>query len=365
MDFSFIRKRSQDEEGQEEKKSFTDSFAGITEGGAKLFRRLSLSQDEEGSSSSIKDSITEGSSRFLGSLGAKKDGLFNGITGITNKFDQVLGNKGDEQAGATPPQTSPSGSQQRTPDSTGRPPERQSSLTRGDGPPPRPPPIRQDSKSSLKGPPKPPPPKFNKTGSNGSIKQYNVEGQTQSQGDAAGYGGYTRGSQPAAPRANPFEKTSPPPTFDQAQPGPKQFTYDSSGARPPAAGSDYSHYSEGGAPSSALRRAPVGSSGGGGLAAPQHDLLVITPTSQERLPDPVRPNKDDSDADSSATEGCDDIVDPSDFDIVDASLDMFRTGSVGSDSDWVEPNENQMDPPTAECVIFMRHFVQKLFLADR
>ena len=398
MDFSFGRRRSKDEEGEEEKKSFKDSFAGITEGGVKLFRRLSLSQDEEGSSS-IKDSITEGSSRFLGSLGAKKDGLFNGISGITNKFDQVLGNKGDEQLGSTPPQLSPKsppGSQQRTPDSAQRTPERKPSLTRGDGPPPRPPPIRQDSRSSLKGPPKPPPPKFNKAGANGNVKQYSVDSQPKSppiqnehstyqqsvpkhQGsaparsvtDTEGTSGYSR-TQVPAPRTNPFEKTSPPPTFDQAQPQ-NQFTYDTNSIQQgvPVMGSDYSNqvYGSGSgkpAPSSVLREGPVGgSTRGGGLMAPQQDLLVITPTSQEKLPDPVEPTKDDSDADSEATEGCDDIVDPSDFDIVDASLDMFRTGSVGSDPDWTEPNENQMDPQTAECVIFMRHFVNKIFMPDR
>ena len=395
MDFSFGRRRSKDEEGEEEKKSFKDSFAGITEGGAKLFRRLSLSQDEEGASS-IKDSITEGSSRFLGSLGAKKDGLFNGISGITNKFDQVLGNKGEEQLGTTPPQLSPKsppGSQQRTPDSAQRTPERKPSLTRGDGPPPRPPPIRQDSRSSLKGPPKPPPPKFNKAGANGNVKQYSVDSQPgspaiQNENQQSGSTrqvslparsatettdgtGYSR-TQAPAPRTNPFEKTSPPPTFDQAQPN--QFTYDTNSIqqRAPAVGSDYSYTGYTGvsnmnAPPSALRGAPVGGSagGGGGLQAPQQDLLVITPTSQEKLPDPVAPTKDDSDADSEATEGCDDIVDPSDFDIVDASLDMFRTGSVGSDQDWTEPNENQMEPQTAECVIFMRHFVNKIFMTDR
>ena len=404
MDFAFGRRRSKDEEGEEEKRSFKDSFAGITEGGAKLFRRLSLSQDEEGASS-IKDSITEGSSRFLGSLGAKKDGLFNGISGITNKFDQVLGNKGEEQAGSTPPQLSPKsppGSQQRTPDSAQRTPERKPSLTRGDGPPPRPPPIRQDSRSSLKGPPKPPPPKFNKAGANGNVKQYSMDSQPGSPSiQNAGSGstrqvslparsatetdgtGYSR-TQASAPRTNPFEKTSPPPTFDQAT-QPNQFTYDTNSIqqqRAPAVGSDYSYQSYGGYGSgsggggisnmnalpSTLRGAPVGGSGGGsgGLQAPQQDLLVITPTSQEKLPDPVEPKKgDDSDADSEATEGCDDIVDPSDFDIVDASLDMFRTGSVGNDQDWSEPNENQMDPQTAECVIFMRHFVNKIFMTDR
>ncbi len=374
MDFSFGRKGSKDAEGEEEKKSFKDSFAGITEGGAKLFRRLSLSQDEEGGSS-IKDSITEGSTRLLGSLGAKKEGLFNGISGITNKFDQVLG-KGEGEAGSTPPLTSPKsppGSQQRTPDSSAqRTPERKSSLTRGDGPPPRPPPIRQDSRSSMKGPPKPPPPKFNKAGSNGSVKQYSTESLPQSPPQSAGYSSGGSGSgygspraQQQGPRTNPFEKTSPPPTFDQARQN--QFTYEAaSTTRTPAAGSEYNQYGDPtAAPSSAMRGAPVGGSAGGGLAAPNQDLLVITPTSQERLPDPVKPNRDDSDADSSATEGCDDIVDPSDFDIVDASLDMFRTGSVGSETDWTEPNENNLDPQAAECVIFMRHFVNKIFMADR
>ena len=102
---------------------------------------------------------------------------------------------------------------------------------------------------------------------------------------------------------------------------------------------------------------------------PGRDLLAITPTMTEVLPKPdiepaIVPKDDDSDAASSATEGCDEIMEPADIQSPDRHNDyLFRTGSVGSDKSWSSSysNESQMDELSVQCMHFMKSFVMKIF----
>ena len=123
------------------------------------------------------------------------------------------------------------------------------------------------------------------------------------------------------------------------------------------------------------------------LAAPQQpgsgrDLLAITPTSGEALPMPsleptidrrhsdVDEIYDDSDGDSEATEGCDEVADPEDYGGTDYDYgaaggdNIFRSGSVGSDAGSWHSNlssESQLDDTARTCRDFMKQFVTKVF----
>ena len=106
------------------------------------------------------------------------------------------------------------------------------------------------------------------------------------------------------------------------------------------------------------------------------DLLAITPTSGAALPIPgIDPTPagarrgmehdaneiyDDSDADSVATEGCDEHVNDDDYndDICDAEL--LKSGSAASDLSW-SSNDSQLDAKSKECMEFMKNYVMKIF----
>ena len=110
------------------------------------------------------------------------------------------------------------------------------------------------------------------------------------------------------------------------------------------------------------------------------DLLAITPTSGEALPMPsLEPTPqrrasdaeiyDDSDADSVATEGCDEMPDPedyggADYDYGSGDPSMLRSGSLGSDiGSWHSnlSSDSQLDDTARACRDFMKHFVNKIF----
>lgn len=123
-----------------------------------------------------------------------------------------------------------------------------------------------------------------------------------------------------------------------------------------------------------------------------HDLFAITPTSGEALPMPtINPSPveaepvhekfrdpdeiyDDSDGDSEATEGCDEVVDDIDYPIEGGSEvamgdgggltvsggDMLKSGSMSSDMSWCS-NDSNMDEVSRECMQFMKEYVAKIF----
>ncbi len=107
---------------------------------------------------------------------------------------------------------------------------------------------------------------------------------------------------------------------------------------------------------------------GGLLAVGQRDLLVITPTSGERLPMPeIEPtispkagHYHGSDNESSATEGCDDEKDRyQDFEGEDG-MSHHKSDSVMSDKSWSAEME-YIDDFSKECMLFMKDFVKKVF----
>lgn len=126
-----------------------------------------------------------------------------------------------------------------------------------------------------------------------------------------------------------------------------------------------------------------GGEGGRGCAASSlstsnRDLLAMTPTSGASLPDPQilperRRQATDSDADSEGTEGCDDQLDEEDQ-LAAADEDatggvgggglMLKSGSRNSDQSWGcsgGGEDEGMDAVSAECIEFMKYFVQKIF----
>lgn len=115
------------------------------------------------------------------------------------------------------------------------------------------------------------------------------------------------------------------------------------------------------------------------LSAPNRDLLAMTPTSGAALPDPQivperRRQATESDADSEGTEGCDDELDEEDQ-LAAAEDDadtgggggggmMLKSGSRNSDQSWGcsgGAEDEGMDSVSAECIEFMKYFVQKIF----
>ena len=117
----------------------------------------------------------------------------------------------------------------------------------------------------------------------------------------------------------------------------------------------------------------------------EKDLFAITPSSGEALPIPgikpapaeseyadmndMRdPNEiyDDSDGDSEATEGCDEVTEDG-LDYQDQETggageagDLLQSGSVSSDLSWCSSDSN-MDELSRECMSFMKDYVTKIF----
>ena len=116
------------------------------------------------------------------------------------------------------------------------------------------------------------------------------------------------------------------------------------------------------------------------LLAPQQkdkDLLVITPTSGAALPMPsIKPTKSgerggyisDGDGDSSATEGCDEVLsDPEDLDY-NGELNPADTDGLcsaeGGRPMKVNFSSEGLDDLSKECLTFMEGFVEKIFAAE-
>ena len=342
--------------------------------------------------SKIRSSLTEGSSRLFGSVMAKKNGLFDGIS---TKIDQVqsalsLGGESDGEMEASEGATAAS---PQTPNAKTSPGV-SSPVTKKPQRPPAPP--RMDSRTSVNGGPRqsfsdmpsspgpmsppastinfdeplypadqhPNPMSTSMTGPSGRPTRNNpfLNDNMVNRGDASAVSAEVPGQRgpPQIPRV------APPPVNPRASDG-----------RPRGADNVFSGgFSLGGSGGQ-----PRGGGGGGFLAPSPQDLLAITPTSGEALPMPdiepeqakIRPTRDgrpgepgdyydDSDDDSVATEGCDEFPEPGDYAGVEGGDDstLFRSGSVGSDLSW-SSNDSQLDELSVECMEFMKAFLQKMF----
>ena len=121
----------------------------------------------------------------------------------------------------------------------------------------------------------------------------------------------------------------------------------------------------------------------GGLNAPRRDLLGgITPTSNANLPAPgIQPTTapkqrvmkvhrdsdeifEDSDADSQATEGADELPRVEDYEpgVMDDEP-MFRSCSMGSELSWAS-SDSHLDDQSRDAMEFMKSFVNKIFNLD-
>ena len=103
------------------------------------------------------------------------------------------------------------------------------------------------------------------------------------------------------------------------------------------------------------------------------DLLAITPTSGAALPIAIDPTPasnrsmdgdaqeiyDDSDADSVATEGCDEEIQDVEYDEMQEG-NILRSGSAASDMSWTS-NDSHLDQKSRECMEFMRDYTKKIF----
>lgn len=133
-------------------------------------------------------------------------------------------------------------------------------------------------------------------------------------------------------------------------------------------------------PKSAAGATGGGGGGGGQLGAPQQkDLFAVTPTSAANLPSPgLQPEPshqrvmkihrdseeifDDSDADSQATEGADDlpmVTGGGDYGAMDGDP-MRRSDSVGSELSW-ESTDSHLDEQSRDARDFMKCYITKMF----